>query len=315
MPVLRADFALLLPGRKRCLPHGAPLSNDTPDSLNAMFDERYDLDPLASPAPKGQPISRRRVRLSRGLVVEHSESEWCGAVVAAREGLVHIEDRHGRVRAFPLSDGFLIDGKPVSLVFPKQPSGHRVTASGSIAAPLQRARVAMPSRIFVEGRHDAELVEQVWGDDLRVEGVVVELLAGADRLIAELIEFAPGPERRAGVLLDHMVTGSKESRIAAEISRLPFSAYVRVVGHPFLDIWAAVKPERLGLRAWPEIPRAVDWKTGICRELGWPSAEPADLADAWARIRGRVRDYRDLEPALVGRVEELIDFVTVGSHG
>ena len=31
----------------------------------------------------------------------------------------------------------------------------------------------------------------------------------------------------------------------------------------------------------------------------------------WKRILGTVRTYRDLEPALLGRVEELIDFVTV----
>lgn len=265
--------------------------------------------------PRRGPVQRREVTLVRGLVIEHSESEWCGAVVGASDGLVQLEDGRGKVRAFALTDGFLIDGGPVRLILPKRAPQRTVTASGSIAALQHRAKVAMPSRIFVEGRHDAELVEQVWGDDLRAEGVVVELLDGADNLAAVLTEFQPGEGRRAGVLLDHLVEGSKESRLASHIAGLSFGSDVLIVGHPFIDIWAAVKPERVGLERWPEIPRSIEWKMGICQALGWPSAEHADIADAWSRIRGRVRNYRDLEPTLVGRVEQLIDFVTVGSHG
>jgi hypothetical protein len=82
------------------------------------------------------------------------------------------------------------------------------------------------------------------------------------------------------------------------------------VGHPFIDIWQAVKPARLGIAAWPVIPRGVDWKHGVCTELGWPHGHQADIARAWQRIRATVRDWNDLEPALIGRVEELIDFVT-----
>lgn len=280
----------------------------------ALFDERYDRDPLAMMKPRRGPVERKEVPLARGLVIEHSESEWCGAVVGARDGLLQLEDGRGKLRSFPINDGFMIDGKPVKLVMPKRAPQRKVTASGSVAAPQQRARVAMPSRIFVEGRHDAELVEQVWGDDLRVEGVVVELLEGADNLEQVLTEFGPGPGRRAGVLLDHLVAGSKETRIAERITSLPFGPDVLIVGHPFIDIWAAVKPERMGLQVWPDIPRSIEWKKGICQALGWPGDEPADIADAWSRIRGRVRNYRDLEPTLVGRVEHLIDFVTVGEQ-
>ena len=277
-----------------------------------MFDNRYDGDPIARMKPRRGPITRREVPLAKGLVVEHTETEWCGAVVGAREGLVQLEDFSGKVRAFSLSDGFLIDGEPVRLVMPaRKPAGRQRTASGSFAAPEQRARVAMPSRIFVEGKHDAELVEQVWGDDLRVEGVVVELLQGADNLEAVLKEFGPGSGRKAGVLLDHLVRGSKESRIADTIAKGPYAEHVLIVGHPFVDIWQAVKPARVGLEAWPTIPRSIEWKKGICLALGWPADEQADIADAWDRIRGRVRNFRDLEPELVGRVEHLIDFVTV----
>lgn len=275
-----------------------------------MFDERYDRDVLADMKPRRGPVKRRAVALSKNLVVEHSESEWTGAVIALRDGLVHLEDGRGKVRAFAITDAFLIDGEPVTLEVPRRAAPRARTASGSVSAPLSRARVAVPSRIFVEGRHDAELVEQVWGADLRVEGVVVELLDGADNLEAVLRDFGPSRTQRAGVLLDHLVEGSKETRIAEQIRAASWGEHVLVLGHPFIDIWAAVKPARIGRDAWPHIPRGTDWKTGVCTELGWPAHDQADIAHAWARIRTRVRDYRDLEPALVGRVEELIDFVT-----
>ncbi len=188
--------------------------------------------------------------------------------------------------------------------------GRLRTASGSFAVESQRARVALPSRIMVEGKHDAELVEKVWGADLRVEGVVVEELSGVDNLAAVLDEFQPTRERRVGVLVDHLVPGSKESRFADAVMRGRWGAHVLVVGHPFVDVWQSVKPARVGLRAWPTIPRSIEWKAGICQALGWPHAEQADIARAWQRILGQVRTFADLEPELLGRVEELIDFVT-----
>jgi hypothetical protein len=252
-----------------------------------------------------------------GLVVEEVETGWCGAVVGVeRSGgmrVVTLEDRRGRRRTFPLGPGFWIDGQPVRLVPPPAASPARPparTASGSRAVPEARARVARESRIWVEGRHDAELVERVWGEDLRLEGVVVELLDGVDNLPAALRAFGPGPGRRAGVLVDHLVPGSKESRIADEVRRGPGGGHVLVLGHPYVDVWQAVRPERVGLAAWPAVPRGQDIKTGTLRSLGWPAASRADVAAGWQRILRSVRDYRDLEPALLGRVEELVDFVT-----
>lgn len=256
-----------------------------------------------------------------GLVVElpddpsgaDTAAGFVGAVVLVEAGTVHLEDRHGRVRVFPLGAGFLIDGEPVRLSAPSASavaSGRARTASGSFAVPDARARVARASRLWVEGRHDAELVEQVWGDDLRVEGVVVEYLEGADHLAERLLEFGPSTGRRVGVLLDHWVDGSKESRIAAEALARVDAAHVLVTGHPFIDIWQAVRPAAVGIAAWPDVPRGVDVKTGTCRALGWPHESNADRAAAWRRIRASVRGYADLEPALLGRVEQLIDFVT-----
>ncbi len=278
--------------------------------------DRYGRDVLAGPQRPARPPSRP-VPADAGLVVEEVTTGWVGAVVGVeRSGgmrVVVVEDRRGATRTFPLGPGFWIDGEPVELVPPAGPCAPAAptrTASGSRAVPGAAARVARASRIWVEGRHDAELVEQVWGDDLRLEGVVVEMLDGVDDLAAEVARFSPGPTRRLGVLVDHLVPGSKESRIAAEAVRAAPPGTVLVLGHPYVDVWQAVRPERLGLSAWPQVPRGTPWKEGVLAALGWPHADQADVAAGWRRIRGAVRDYRDLEPSLLGRMEELIDFVT-----
>jgi hypothetical protein len=251
-----------------------------------------------------------------GLVVEEVTTDWCGEIVTVDRDLdvLTLEDRRGKRRTFPLGPGFLLEGRPVILTAPVRaaaaPARPTRTASGSIAVHDAKARVARESRIFVEGRHDAELVEKVWGDDLRIEGVVVEFLGGVDDLADHLVDFKPGPGRRVGVLVDHLVRGSKESRIADSIARSAVGGHVLIVGHPFVDIWQAVKPDRIGLREWPTIPRSIEWKHGVCQHLGWPHRNQADIARAWQQILGRVSSFADLEPALLGRVEELIDFVT-----
>ncbi|NYI06665.1 DUF3097 domain-containing protein [Allostreptomyces psammosilenae] len=262
--------------------------------------------------PWKKPRSVPEVPAEPDLVVEDAATGWCGAVIGTErmpEGVVvTLEDRFGRRRAFPLEPGrFLLEGRPVTLVPAKAerapaPPRPRLTASGSLAVPDAPARTARASRIYVEGRHDAELVERVWGDDLRVEGVVVEYLEGVDDLPEIVRAFRPEAGRRLGVLVDHLVPGSKERRIADQVR----GEHVLVVGHPFVDVWQAVKPASLGIAGWPAVPRGVPWKEGVCRALGWPVDTPA----AWRRILGAVGSYRDLEPELLGRVEELIDFVT-----
>jgi hypothetical protein len=267
-------------------------------------------DPHARTRPK--PVHRDEPAV-RGLVVEDVDTGWVGAVVRVeKSGGVHVvvlEDARGRTRTFPLGPGFWVDGQPVRLVAPRSagPVQPTRTASGSVAVAGAAARTARASRILVEGRHDAELVEKVWGDDLRVEGVVVEMLDGVDDLDAAIRSFGPRPGRRIGVLVDHLVPGSKESRIVAKVATSP---HVLVLGHPFIDVWQSVRPQRLGWTQWPTIPRGQDWKHGILAELGWPHASQADVANGWKRILGTVRSYADLEPALLGRVEELVDFVT-----
>ncbi|OMC48326.1 DUF3097 domain-containing protein [Mycobacterium sp. IS-1264] len=271
--------------------------------------DRYGPDVLA--ARRRKPRSTEHPA-ELGLVVEDVETGYVGAVVRVEYGRLELEDRHGHTRGFPLGPGYLLEGRPVILTAPRRPTPTAAgrTASGSVAVPGVRARTARASRIYVEGRHDAELIAQVWGEDLRIEGVVVEHLGGVDDLVSIVTEFEPGPGRRLGVLVDHLVAGSKEARIADAVRRGPGGSHTLVVGHPYVDIWQAVKPQRLGLRAWPTVPRHVEWKHGACQALGLPHANQADIARAWRRIRSRVRDWNDLEPALISRVEELIDFVT-----
>jgi hypothetical protein len=273
-------------------------------------------------AAAGRRPARRQhpeVAAERGLVVEDAAAEFCGAVVFCEKDAVTLEDRHGRRRVFPLRPApFLLEGQPVMLVRPRPADpaqgspapgspgqGGRAaarTASGSVAPPPSRAKVARASRIYVEGRHDAELVEKVWGDDLRDVGVVVEYLGGIDDLSTIITGFSPGPGRRLGVLVDHLVDGSKESRIAASIR----SPHVLIVGHPFIDVWAAVKPSVLGIPGWPRVPPGQPWKEGVLAALGWRE----NTAAAWQRILRSVTSFTDLDPAFLGRVEELIDFVT-----
>jgi hypothetical protein len=258
-------------------------------------------DPLAAGARRKAEIPQ--VAGEPGLVVEDPASGFCGAVVSIGKDGALLEDGKGRRRVFPLRPaGFLIDGKPVTVVRPTAaPAAPARSASGSVRVAGLRARTARGGRIWVEGIHDAALLERVWGHDLRVEGVVVEPLHGIDDLAGAVAEFGPEPGRRLGILVDHLVAGSKETRTAAAVA----GPDVLVTGHPYIDVWEAVRPATVGIRAWPTVPRGTDWKTGVCAALRW--GEPADGA---RRVLGAVRDFRDLETPLITSVEKLIDFVT-----
>ena len=262
-------------------------------------------DVLADPRERARAEANRHpeVEAVSGLRVVHRASGFTGRVVGLRANAVTLQSKSGQVRMFFLLPGaFAAGGRVATLIPPRVISTTASrTASGSVAVGGHQARVARASRILVEGIHDALLVERVWGDDLRVEGVVVERLDGIDHLAAEIAAFGPAPGRRVGVLVDHLIPGTKESRMAEEVAH----PHVLVTGTPFVDVWQAVRPTVVGLTHWPTVPKGHDWKTGICRALGEP-----DPATCWRRIFGSVHSYVDLEPALVGAVERLIDFVT-----
>lgn len=271
---------------------------------------------LSRASINNRPTPPRRVELKRGMVLEDLNG-WVGEVVRAEriggEIFFGLEDAHRRVKNFPLGIGYFLEGEPVEIVAPtpRKTSGRKISRSGSVAVENAPARVARASRIWVEGLHDAELVEKVWGHDLRVEGIVVEPLHGVDDLATAVKEFSPGPERRLGILVDHLLKGTKEERVVAEALAVPGAAgNIKIVGHPFIDIWQAVKPQVLGIPVWPQVPRGEDWKKGILRRLGQPHQNQEDVANAWKRILSRVDSYSDLDPTLLGPVESLIDFLT-----
>ena len=249
------------------------------------------------------------------LVVECASSGWCGAIVGWEKTTVGwsvvLEDRHGSRRLFPAEPAaFLLEGSTVTLTRPQgaaptPPSPPTRTASGSIAAPRSAAKVARASRIWVEGTHDAELVEKVWGADLRELGVVVEPMGGIDDLVTLVSEFEPGPQRRLVVLVDHLVPGTKETRIADEVTRR----------------WAPHV-----CRARTSVRRCLAGGQAIGSRDRRVAGDPAGHALEGRRLRGAgmagrrtrrlaahprvVRTYADLDPALLARVEEAIDLVT-----
>ena len=271
---------------------------------------------LSRASINNRPAPPRQVELKRGMVLEDLNG-WVGEVVRAEriggEIFFGLEDAHRRVKNFPLGIGYFLEGEPVEIVAPtpRKTSGRKISRSGSVAVENSPSRVARASRIWVEGLHDAELVEKVWGHDLRVEGIVVEPLHGVDDLATAVKEFSPGPERRLGILVDHLLKGTKEEHVVAEALAVPGAAgNIKIVGHPFIDIWQAVKPQVLGIPVWPQVPRGEDWKKGILRRLGQPHQNQEDVANAWKRILSRVDSYSDLDPTLLGPVESLIDFLT-----
>ena len=273
--------------------------------------DRYSRDVLTPGWQKAHLKKTRDVAVELDLVVEFDD--FCGAIVGWENGIVLLEDRKGKRRGAPVGPGFLLEGQPVALRAPLRGGAvtPKYTASGSrVGDAPATAKVALPSRIYVEGRHDAELIEKVWGEDLRHVGVVVEYLGGIDDLPAIVAEFGPEPGRRLGVLVDHLVPGSKESRIAKQVYQAGYRETVLIEGHEFIDIWQAVRPERVGKKTWPAIPRDVDFKLGTLAALGLPHQDQADIARGWQAILARVNGWRDLEPQLNTKVETLIDFVT-----
>ncbi|WP_404291434.1 DUF3097 domain-containing protein [Glutamicibacter arilaitensis] len=274
---------------------------------------------LSAPAPK----KLRQVPIAIGLLLEDVDSGWVGEVVRTEKSggmrVIVLEDRRGKTRSFQAGFGFLLEGEPVEIIEPQSrvaPPKNMVSASGSRAVTDLKARTARASRIWVEGKHDAELVEKVWGHDLRVEGIVVEPLHGVDDLAGAIRAFNPSPERRLGILVDHLIAGTKEERIVKEAMAVPGAAnHVLILGHPYVDVWQAVKPAALNIERWPVIPRGTDWKTGILRAFGWPHSTAEDIGLGWQRILSRVDHYSQLEPQLLGKVEELIDFLTSEDYG
>lgn len=259
--------------------------------------------------------AKKRVRFPvvgvvHGSPITHLPTGTSGTVEKLANTMIEVRDGAGRVHTFTRAAGeFSVDGVRCEPVMGRSAAAptRRVSASGSIAV-AHEARVARASRILVEGVHDAELLEKIWGDDLRHEGIVVERLDGMDDLAAVVRDFGPRADRRLGILLDHLVEGSKESRVAATID----DPNVLITGTPYVDVWQAVRPSVAGIpglerSAWPEVPMGEPWKEGVLARIGRAGQHPGEF---WKELLARVDSYADLFPPLVGAVEELIDFVT-----
>lgn len=273
---------------RRSRPESAPVPGDVLDPRNDVIAAG---PPQRSVTPTDEVV--HRATGARGTV-EKWHRDW--VVLRLRGGSTR--------RVNNLAGGFSMHGETFSLTgVSRTPTSTAVrrTASGSIAAPDSGAKVARASRLWVEGDHDARLIERVWGDDLRDAAIVVEPLGGIDDLDAAVARFGPGPQARLAVLVDHLVPGTKEWRLT-ENQRSGASPDVTVVGHPFVDVWQCVRPGAVGITSWPEVPKGEDWKTGICRRLGWGTPQ-----DGWRRILASVDSFSDLDPTLVGAVELALD--------
>jgi hypothetical protein len=258
------------------------------------------LDEITAGTPKPSQ-SYPSVTAELGLAVLHRPSGRRGRVSRFTGEVVEISDSAGRLHTFGNRPGaFAVAGETCILVAPGAAGGPatRRSAAGAVVAVEQEARVARASRLWVEGDHDARLVERIWGDELRELAVVVEPLGGLDDLAERVAEFRPGPGRSLVVLADHLVAGTKETRIAGAVT----DPHVMVVGHPYVDIWQCVRAGSLGIDHWPEVPMGTDWKTGVCDALGWGTP-----AEGWQRVLGAARSFADLDPALVNALERALD--------
>ena len=243
--------------------------------------------------------------------VMHRGSRFIGVVVGFVADGVVLRGVSGDERSFRFSPGgFLVDAKVVTLTRPFAPmeSKPSFTPSGSVASATRgvanRARVARASRLWVEGLHDAELVEKIWGDDLRDVGIVVERLDGLDNLAEAIEDFGPTAEAKLGVLVDHLIPRSKEARIAERCRR----EFVCIEGHRFIDVWQAIRPHVIGIGRWPAVPANEDWKTGIVERVG-PALGCQEPRDFWRELLRRTTTIADLEATFVGAVESILDFL------
>ncbi len=246
------------------------------------------------------------------MVVEDAQTGYVGAVVRIEYGRMELEDRRGRRKPFPVGPGYLIDGKPVILTAPRRAAPaagctYRVWLRRS-AGRQGQGRAVQPH--LCRGSARRRTCRAGVGGRSADRGCGRRIPRRGRRSRRDRRRVRPTawpPAGRAGRPSGRRVQGGPHGRRGAARRWWRPHAGRRPSVHRHL---AGGQARRLGISAWPTVPRGVDWKHGVCDALGWPHAGQADIARAWQRIRGRVRDWNDLEPVLIGRVEELIDFVT-----
>ena len=208
--------------------------------------------------PEARP--RRRGAAELGAVVEEVTTDWCGEIVAVDRDLhtLTLEDRRGKRRTFPLGPGFLLEGRPVILAAPVRGGGPGEADAYGVRLG-RRPRRQGPGRPGqpdlrrgpARRRAGREGLGRRPADRGRGRGVPRRRRRPRPTTCAT---SGPAPSAGSACSSTTWCAGSKESRIAQRIAKSPVGKHVLIVGHPFIDIWAAVKPERLGLQRWPDVP-------------------------------------------------------------
>ena len=240
------------------------------------------------------------------VVAEDPLSGFCGAVVACTSTAVTLEDRAGRRRLFPLTSGaFLVDGRQVTLVRPRPAAA----GTGAVRVRLQGGDgcAGQDGQGGADLGRRASMMRPWWngsgGTTCGSRASSSSRSTGWTTCRRPWPRSGPGDGRRLGVLVDHLVPRSKESRIADAVLAAHRDT-VLITGHPTSTSGRRCGRRRSGIAAWPDVPRGIDWKTGVCAALGMP-----DTRQMWGRVNGAVRSYRDLDTPLITAVERLIDFV------
>lgn len=100
-----------------------------------------------------------------GEVVEVLADGYVGAIVGHEKtydgDFIRLENNQGKTRLFKLRPGaFLVDGIRTTLTKPQPAARPQRSNSGSTRVVNAPTKVAAPSRIWVEGVHDAAIVEK-----------------------------------------------------------------------------------------------------------------------------------------------------------
>ena len=210
---------------------------------------------------------------------------FCGDIVTITAEAVTLRDRQGQHRQFRYKPGgFLIDGKPVTLVragprSQRRPAGDQQRLGRRPPAGAAQRRHGQPDL----GRGQATTPS--WSSTCGATtcaswGSSSSRCTASTTWSAWSAEFAPSPAapaRGAGRPPRRRLEGGAPRRQVR-------GPDVLVTGHPFVDVWAGVRPQVIGLDAWPDVPRGVEWKEGMCDALG------VSLTDFWPHLRNRCSD-------------------------
>ena len=280
-----------------------------------MRSKRYGPDVLAA-GNQRQRRELRRVPAEPGLVVEDATGRFCGAVVLCEKDAVTLEDRHGNRRVFPLGPAaFLLEGEPVMLVRPAVAAGPAPRDGGLPGAPPPARWPPRPAGPRSPGRAASTSRAATTQNWWRRSGETTcatsawswSISAASTTCPRSWTGSAPAPGAGSASWWTTWWTGRRRAGSPPPCNtRMCSSSAI-----PTSTSGRRSSRRCLASAAGRGVPPGTPWKEGVLQALGWPP----DTAAAWQRILHAVTSYADLEPEFLGRVEELIDFVTAqGSH-